>query len=164
MELAGTHPPVRLVSGGAAWKPPPSAQIGRYSQGLLATGLREDLRTYGRHTLLAPVDDAFDRMPFTFDELLYDERLVEARFDVFEYLVVPGTIEAHGPRTAHASVQGEPVRIGRGLVFGRFGAARVLRSFEAGRLLVHVLDQCVFPVYPRLYMVESGPWPGTDAG
>lgn len=142
-----------------AWKPPRSEQITRFSQGLLATGLLDDLRTAGATTLLAPVDEAFDGLPFPFDALLYDPRWVEARFDVFEYLVVRGAVEAHGPRTPHVTMQGEPVRVGRGLVFGRFGAARILRSFASGPVLVHVLDQCVFPVYPRLYMVESEPWP-----
>lgn len=149
-----------LVSGNAPWKPPSSEPIGRFTQGLLATGLRDDLRTNEPFTLLAPVDDAFDRMPFSFEDLLFDERLVEARFDLFEYLVLRGTVDAQGPRTAHVTMQGEPVRLGRGLVFGRFGAARVLRTFASGQVLVHVLDQCVFPVYPRLYMVENDAMPG----
>lgn len=134
-----------------------SEPIRRFSTGLLATGLVDDLRAQADHTVLAPVDAAFDGLPFSFDDLLFDERLVEARFDLFEYLVVRGTVEADAPRAAHVTLQGERVRIGRGLVLGRFGAARVLRSFVTGHVLVHVLDQCVFPVYPRLYMVDSLP-------
>ena len=136
------------------WRPPPSERLARFSQGLLCTGLLDDLRASEPFTLLAPVDDAFEGMPFSYDALLFDERLVEARFDLFEYLVVRGTADAEGPRTAHATLHGEPVRLGRGLAFGRFGAARVLRSFVSGPALVHVLDQVLFPVYPRLYMVD----------
>lgn len=136
-----------------------SERLGRYSHGLLATGLLDDLRTEGPYTLLAPVDEAFDSLPFAFDELLYDDRLVEARFDLFEYLVARGSIDADDARQPYATVNGEHVRIGRGLVFGRYGAARVLKSVPAEGLVVHVLDQCVFPVFPRLYMVKSPPWP-----
>jgi uncharacterized surface protein with fasciclin (FAS1) repeats len=133
--------------------------VGRYVQGLLATGLLDDLRTSGPHTLLAPVDEAFDRLPFAYDSLLFDDHLIEAKFDIFEYLVLRGAIRASGPRVAHASLQGERVRVGRSLVFGRFGAARVLRSFVSGGVALHVIDQCIFPIFPRLYMLGNAPWP-----
>ncbi len=158
-ELASPDGPAPRPPGrGAPWKPPPSEPIRRFSTGLLATGLVDDLREQAPHTVLAPVDAAFDGLPFSFDDLLYDERLVEARFDLFEYLVLRGTADAWAPRAAHVTLHGEPIRLGRGLVLGRFGAARVLRSFATGHVLVHVLDQCVFPVYPRLYVVDSAPW------
>lgn len=138
----------------APWRPPASEPLRRFSHGLLGTGLLDDLRATGPYTLLAPVDAAFDDLPFSYEDLLFDEQLVEARFDLFEYLVLRGAVDAHGPRQLHVTLQGEPVRLGGGVVSGGFGAARILRSFSSEAGPVHVIDRCVFPVDPGRYMVE----------
>ena len=137
--------------------PPPLPLEGtdRFVAGLAVTGLLEDLRG-GPHTLLAPTDDAFDRLPWTFDRMLSDPDLVEARFDLFEYHVLRGTFDARGPKEERVTVHGETLRLGSGLVFGRYGAARILRTTTWHGARVHVIDQCVFPVFPRVYLVASG--------
>lgn len=148
-------PAAARARASAPWRPPTSEPLRRFSQGLLGTGLLDDLRAAGPHTLLAPVDPAFDVLPFSYEDLLFDERLVEARFDLFEYLVLRGSVEAHGPPTLHVTLHGEPVRLGGGLVSGRFGDARILRTFASATALVHVIDRCVFPVEPASYVVET---------
>lgn len=127
-----------------------TAPLARFSHGLLATGLLEDFREGGPFTLLAPTNEAFSGMPWTFEDLLFDPAYLDERFDIFEYLVLRGRIGAEGPRAAHVTLHGESVRLGNRLVYGRFGAARVLESVECGTILLHVLEQCVYPWDPKL--------------
>ena len=122
--------------------------VDRTFHGLLATGLLEDLRAGAPHTLIAPTNAAFDELPWAFEDLVFDPELVEVRFDLFEYLVVPGDFD-EGER---ATLGGEPVRIEGGVVFGRYGSAAILRSFVTGNLRVHVVDSCVLPGDPQNYV------------
>lgn len=130
------------------------APLARFSRGLLATGLIEDVQDGGPFTLLAPTNEAFEGMPWSFYDLLFDDRLLEPRFDLFEYLVVPGRVGVEGVRTPHPTLQGRSVRLGKQLAFGCFGAARILQSLETELIVVHVLEQCIFPWDPKLCLTE----------
>lgn len=126
---------------------PPAGMGGvlqRYFQGLKQTDLLDDVLT-APHTLLAPIDDAFDALPWRFSDLLESRDLFEERFDLFEYLVVRGVHGAHGPAAPIVTLEGSAVAIGHGLVVGTSGTARVLHSFIWNRTLVHMLDRCIFP-------------------
>lgn len=129
------------------------AGLVRFSRGLAIAGLYEDIADAGTTTLLAPVDAAFDGLPWPYEQLVGSRELLEACFDLFEYLVLRGTADAAAPRATHATLHGELVRIGRRLVLGRYGASRVLSTFPVGACTVHVLEMCVFPVFPGEYMV-----------
>lgn len=148
MELIRTlAPPSVTTSDGTLRRA--LATLGRFTQGLLATGLVEDVRERGPFTLLAPVDEAFDTLPWRFEDLLLTQDLLDERFDLFEYHVVRGLADAGGPRASWSTLHGELVRIGRGLVLGRYGASRILRTVTSESLRVHVLEQCIFPVFPK---------------
>lgn len=130
-----------------------SAGLTRFARGLNATDLFQDIVEGGTMTLLAPVDAAFEALSLPFDELITSPDAFEARFDLFEYLVLRGPSDASGSRATHATLHGELVRLGRNLVLGRYGASRVLDTFTCGGCMVHVLEQCVFPVFPGDYVV-----------
>ncbi|MEZ4307271.1 MAG: hypothetical protein R3F14_04410 [Polyangiaceae bacterium] len=121
--------------------------IDRTFHGLAAVGLLDDLRA-GFHTIIAPVNSAFDALPWAFEDLLYDPALVEPRFDLFEYLVVRGDLP-HGERE---TLEGSPVRIDRGIVHGRHGSASILRSYTDGARRVHVVSACILPASPQIYI------------
>jgi len=123
--------------------------IDRTFHGLLAVGLLDDIRDRWRSTLIAPTNAAFDALPWSFEDLLGQPSLAEVRFDLFEYLVVPGDLVVGERRT----IEGSSIRIEDGQVLGRFGrAARILRSFVSGNLRVHVVDACVLPASPAIYV------------
>lgn len=132
-----------------------AAKLGRFVQGLFAVGLVEDLHAGGPFTLLAPADDAYDALPWKFDEFLLNPDIVEARFDILEYHVIRGVARADGPRQPYTTLHGESVRLGRQLALGKFGASRILRSIESGDFVVHVLEHCLFPTFPRLYAAKA---------
>ena len=122
--------------------------IDRTFHGLLATGLLEDIRNAGRHTVIAPTNAAYDALPWAFEDLISDPDLTELRFDLFEYLVVPGDLVV-GER---ATMEGSVLRVERGLVVGRHGTAAILRSFVSEDLRIHVVDACVLPASPQIYI------------
>lgn len=122
--------------------------IDRTFHGLLATGLLEDIRAGGRHTIIAPTNAAYDALPWPFEDLLLDPELAEPRFDLFEYLVIPGDFVA-GERL---TLEGSPLRIERGLVLGGHGSAAILRTFVTGELRIHVVDACLLPASPQIYV------------
>jgi uncharacterized surface protein with fasciclin (FAS1) repeats len=113
--------------------------------GFLATDLVTDLAENGPFTLLAPFDAAFDDLPWRFDELVANEALIEERFELFEYCVVPGVIPASGPLRSWPTLTGEPIRVGQGAVIGAGGAARIVASVRWRGALVHAIDSCVLP-------------------
>jgi len=117
-------------------------RVDRTLAGLSAAGLIEDLER-GPFTLLAPVDHAYEALPWSFDALLRRPDLVEPRFDLFEYMVVPGRI-ASGPTIAR-TLEGAAVLVGATHVLGRHGSARIVTTVELGNVLVHVLDACLHP-------------------
>lgn len=117
-----------------------------YTQGLIRTRLHEDLAGGAPYTLLAPLDNARCPLPCSPEQLLYDEHLHDARFDVFEYLVVRGHVDAEAPRKSWDTLQGTPVQIGGGFVFGTSGAARIVRTIKEGHLVLHLLDAWVLPL------------------
>lgn len=147
------EPLTEPASDGTLRKALSVARVARFTRGLLSTGLIEDIHD-SAVTLLAPSDDAFQTMPWRFEELLFDEQLLEARFDLFEYLVVRGRVGVEGVRASYRTFNREHVRLGNRLVYGRFGAARVLRTVERGSLVIHVLEQCVYPWDPKLFRVK----------
>lgn len=116
----------------------------RVFEGLREVGLLEDMDGMP-HTLLAPVDRAFDRLPWAFDRLLADPSLVEARFDLFEYCVVPERVASDADPRPVLTLEGTPVFVGRTHVLGRHGGARILTTVESSNLVIHVLDACVLP-------------------
>lgn len=126
--------------------------IDRTMHGLQVTGLLEDLRSGGPHTLIAPINRAYDALPWAFEELLFNPSLTEPRFDLFEYLVLRGDWPAVGPGGERQTAEGTPLRIARGFVVGRHGTAMILRSFVRDNLRVHVVDACVFPANPQIYV------------
>jgi uncharacterized surface protein with fasciclin (FAS1) repeats len=126
--------------------PPPDQTYDLFTQGLIRTCLHEDLAGGAPHTLLAPLDNARCPLPCSVEQLLHDEQLHDARFDVFEYLVVRGHVDAEAPRRSWDTLQGTPVQIGGGFVFGISGAARIVRTIKQGHLVLHLLDAWVLPL------------------
>jgi uncharacterized surface protein with fasciclin (FAS1) repeats len=126
--------------------------IDRTFHGLLATGLLEDVRAGGRYTLIAPTNSAFDALPWAFEDLVADPDLTEVRFDLFEYLLVEGDLVSGEAET----LEGREIRIERGQVIGGHGAANILRSFVSGNLRIHVVDACVLPASPQIYVDAAG--------
>ncbi len=124
------------------------APLNHFFEGLARTGLLADVEE-GLHTLLAPVDAAFDKLPWAFEELYGSDALVEERIGLFEYSVARGVHSARAPKSPVATLEGRFVILGGGRVYGRYGAARVLDTFIARNTLVHVLDECVSP-FPLL--------------
>lgn len=158
MELIPYRSPASLpFTLPALWGTLHAQGLRRFSRGLLATGLFEDLRSGDPFTLFAPLDPAFDSLPFPFDDLLLGPALVEARHDIFEYLTVRGHVAfpVASSRGAYPTLQGELVRLAPGLALGRFGASRILHTFQTGPLVVHVLEQCLFPLFPGSYLLEN---------
>ena len=128
---------------------PRAGDIDRFLAGLVETDLVTDLAE-GHHTLLAPVNAAFDPTPWPFERLLRDDELLEERFDLFEYLVVRGVHGASGPGVRLATISGPLVTLGDHQVVGERGVAHVLDSLIWRNALVHVIDACVYQtVDPR---------------
>lgn len=118
--------------------------IQRCLKGLLRTQLVGDLGSRP-HTLIAPLDAGFAELPWDFDRLLSDETLLEPCFDVFEYLVIAGRHDADAPMRPCATLQGEPVLMGSGMVLGHHGVASVVATASWRGTTVHVVDRCILP-------------------
>ncbi len=140
------HPPPSPKPPPAEPSSPAAQTYDLFTQGLICTRLHEDLEGGAPHTLLAPLDEAPCPLPCSVEQLLYDEKLHDTRFDVFEYLVVPGHVDAETPRQAWDTLHGTPVQIGGGFVFGAAGAARIVRTIKQGHLVLHLLDAWVLPL------------------
>jgi hypothetical protein len=144
----------------------------RWWHGCRTTELLDDLSRGGPFTLLAPVDEAFDHLPWSFDRLLGDEALLELRFDLFEHHVLRGNHDAAGAPTTLVSMHGERLRLGRGRVVGARQASgrrcegRVLTTLATPGVLVHVIDACLLPRSMRVFVdvAEQGGTPSTNAG
>lgn len=119
--------------------------IQRCLKGLLRTQLVGDLGGSRPHTLIAPLDAGFAELPWDFDRLLSDEELLEPCFDLFEYLVIPGRHDADAPMRPRATLQGEPLLIGSGMVLGHRGVASVVATASWRGTTVHVVDRCIVP-------------------
>lgn len=130
-----------------------SLREARFGAGLRATGLLDDLCTQGPYTVLAPVDEAFDAMPWPFAALLGHPELVEARFDVFEHHVLQGVVDPRDGTSIRASLQGSMLAFRDGVILARGGVARVLASRPFERGVVHVIDRVLVPVDPESYGV-----------
>ena len=129
-------------------------RVDRVLAGLAAVGLLDDMQ--GRpHTLLAPIDRAFDVLPWSFERFLTDARLVEARFDLFEYCVVPSLLRSESDPRPVGTLEGTTVLIGHTHVLGRHGGARILTTVELPLLVVHVLDACVLPRPPEIAALDA---------
>jgi len=114
--------------------------------GFHRTDLVTDLQQGGPFTLLAPFDAAFDALPWSFEALLESEELLEERFELFEYCVIPALSEARGPLRSWPTLNGEEaIRVGQGAVIGAGGGARIVASVRWRGALVHAIDSCVLP-------------------
>lgn len=130
-----------------------AADLGRFARGLAIADLYADIGE-DPATILAPVDAAFDALPWPFEELLSSEELFEPCIDLFEYCVLRGPFVRD--KVTQMTLHGELVRFGRDLVLGRYGAARVLSTFTVGASTVHVLEHCVLPTHPEDYVSLGG--------
>ena len=119
--------------------------LSRCLAGFVATDLVTDLAENGPFTLLAPFDAAFDALPWRFEDLLSGDALLEERFELFEYCVIPGVVAAEGPRQSWPTLNGDRIRIGQSTVIGSGGAARIVASVRWRGALVHAIDSCVLP-------------------
>jgi uncharacterized surface protein with fasciclin (FAS1) repeats len=129
------------------------ADLGCFARGLAVADLYADIAG-GPTAVLAPIDAAFDSLPWPFEELLTSEELLEPCIDLFEYHVLRGPVVRD--KVTQVTLHGELLRFGRDLVLGRYGAARVLSTFTVGSCTVHVLEQCVFPIPPEEYLLTPG--------
>ena len=119
--------------------------LSRCLAGFLATDLVTDLAENGPFTLIAPFDAAFDALPWRFEDLLAGDALIEERFELFEYCVIPGVVLADGPLQSWPTLNGERIRLGQRTVIGVAGAARIVASVRWRGALVHAIDSCVLP-------------------
>lgn len=126
----------------------------RFLRGLASADLLEDVRS-GANTLIVPVDRAFDALPWSFDALLTHDALVEARVDLFEYLVVRGLVPECEAGAPYRTLHGTDVWIGPDAVFGRYGAARILRSVRSPRQVILFVDRLIFASAPRRDLVGA---------
>jgi hypothetical protein len=132
------------------------AQLQRFLSGLRRTDLVADLAAGGPHTLVAPVNAAFDVLPWSFDRLLSDDELLEPRFDLFEYLVLRGACDGEAPLHARRTLQGESLVIGAGIVRGHQSKARILGTTTWQANVVVAVDACVLP--SSILRYEARPW------
>lgn len=128
----------------------------RCLKGLLRTDLVGDLGGSRPHTLIAPVDAGFAGLPWDFEQLLSDDSLLEPCFDLFEYLVIRGSHDADAPMRLCATLQGESILIGSGMVLGHHGVASVVATTVWRGTVVHVVDRCVLP--STILRFEPQPW------
>lgn len=119
-------------------------KIGRCLSGLRRTDLFTDLADGHPHTLVIPVDAAFDVLPWSFESLLRDDSLLELRFDLFEYLVATGTSDADAPVRCRRTLQGEWIASAH-KVAGQHGSADILASALWGNTTLHAVESCVLP-------------------
>jgi uncharacterized surface protein with fasciclin (FAS1) repeats len=124
------------------------------AHGFIATGLMSELGDGDSITLFLPRREALLHLPWKIEQLLLDESLVEERFDLFEYTIVSGLLDAQADQEA-TSLQGERVRVRGGKVFGRFGSASIIESIRARNGIAHILDSCLLPVDPAAYAAAS---------
>jgi hypothetical protein len=128
----------------------------RFVRGLDRADLLEDLRA-GAHTAIVPIDRAFDALPWSFEALMNEDALVEARVDLFEYLIVRGLVPECEAATPYRTLHGAPIWIGPDAVFGGYGAARILRTSRTPMQVVHLVDRVVFASPPRTDLVGASP-------
>ena len=119
--------------------------LGRCFRGLQRAELLVDLATGGPYTLVAPVDDAFDRMPWPFDRLIDDDGLIEPCVDLFEYSVIHGVAPAAGPVRRMGTLRGEAIHVGEGVIIGPGNTARIVASVHVEGFMVHITRDCVLP-------------------
>lgn len=137
--------------------PPPHLCLARWWQGCRTTELLGDLAGGTPLTVLAPVDAAFDDLPWSFERLLADDDLLELRFDLFEHHVLRGTHDATGAPVTVISLHGERVHLARGVATagrctsGGRSRARVLATLAMPGVLVHVIDACLLPRSLRVF-------------
>lgn len=81
--------------------------LARLSLGLRRTGLLFELVRAPAFTVIAPLDEAFDCLPFPFVDLIHSADLVEERFALFEHLVALGEPGALGHPLLHTVGGGE---------------------------------------------------------
>lgn len=134
-----------LAPGSDALDRLPLFSLRRWLSGMHRAELVADLDEGGPYTLIAPVDEAFDGLPCTFEQLLRDPRAVESCVDLFEYLVVRGTCEAEGPARPFVTLHGESIEVGDGRVVGVRGTGRILLSVVWRGVTLHLVDACVWP-------------------
>lgn len=73
---------------------PRGKSLSRFVRGLLSCHLLEDLRQHGPYTLMAPINDAWDALPWPWEDFIFARELAEARIDVLESCVVRGLCTA----------------------------------------------------------------------
>jgi hypothetical protein len=111
--------------------------LARLSLGLRRTGLLFELVRAPAFTVVAPHDDAFDRLGLPFVELIHSPERVEERFALFEHLVVLCTPDDLDRSELH-TVGGNRLTLGSTQLRGASGTtARVLgvTSLRGGRLV-----------------------------
>lgn len=141
MSLLSLREPAVEHASRIPWEEP---RLAAYFRGLVAADLAEDISA-APCTLLVPSRAAWADLPVSLDRLLCDPALVEARFDFFEYSVVPGIHFAHAPRKSVHTLQGRELVLGDARVVGWRGAGNVVRSLLAEGRLLHVVDALVYP-------------------
>lgn len=125
-----------------------AGQFGTLLAAVEAAGLSETLLGRGPFTLLAPTDEAFNRLPAgTVKDLLKPENREKLR-TILTYHVIPGRFPASeaAQQRASATVAGPAVRISKSGSDLRFNDATVrIADIPASNGLVHVIDRVLLP-------------------
>lgn len=111
-------------------------------------GMAEDLRGYGRFTVFAPTDAAFEAVPENVRQLLLSDR--ELLADVLAYHVVAGSTPIYAEEvdetlTLRTLERGE-IEVGsrRGTLYVN-GATVIEEDIPASNGVIHVIDQVLLP-------------------
>ncbi len=115
-----------------------------FLQGLAVCGLLQDIEELERATLLVPCSQAYAALPHPFRRLLVDDDLTDHLFDLMELAVIPG-VHVREPHQWLATLHGATLSFAAGQFMHGEAAARVLKSVEADRVLIHVTDRWLLP-------------------
>lgn len=115
-----------------------------FLQGLAVCGLLQDIEELERATLLVPCSQAYAALPHPFRRLLVDDDLTEHLFDLMELAVIPG-VHVREPQQWLTTLHGATLSFAAGQFMHGPSTARVLKTLEADRVLIHVTDRWLLP-------------------
>jgi hypothetical protein len=115
-----------------------------FLQGLAVCGLLHDIDELQHATLLVPCPQAFAALPRPFRQLLADDDLTDQLFDLMELAVIPG-MHVREPQRCLPTLHGAALSFAAGEFRHGESTARVLKTLEADRVLIHVTDRWLLP-------------------
>lgn len=119
-------------------------RLARLVQCLVRTGLMDELGQHAQLTLLAPVDEAFERLPADVVAGWMAEETIEQLFDVCEYHVLRG-VHRFNTDGEYSTVEGRPISVRWGEQILVNEQARIVETIQCDNGLIHALDRVLTP-------------------